>query len=159
MFLVSAIQQCTSDTMICVSPPPEPPPPPPLGHHGAPGQPRVFCDSFSQAVCSTRAGVFMSMLLYWSHSPSSQTASLKSTSQNLNITISAFVPFFRHQTTVREAEVCSLYLCGYVDSKNSRMKDRIHIWGQLNVSATPQSEQTHQDKVCGFNLVLMSKTL
>lgn len=76
MFLVSAIQQCTSDKMIRVSPPP----PPPLGHHGAPGKPRVFCDSFSQAVCSTRAGVFMSMLLYRSHSPSSQTASLKSTS-------------------------------------------------------------------------------
>lgn len=31
-------------------------------------------------------------------------------------------------------------LGGSVDSKNSRMKDRIRIWGQLNLSATPPSK-------------------
>lgn len=61
-----------------------------------------------------------------------------------NRTTSAFVPLFSTQDTWplqgRLGSVVFILGC-YVDSRNSRIKARIHTWERLNISATPPANR------------------
>lgn len=69
---------------------------------------------------------------------------LKSTSQRLNITTSAFVPLFRTADTwLLRGRLGNEVLIsgGYVTSRKSRLMERMPFWGQLNTSAIPPSSK------------------